>query len=123
MKALRTILFLATALIVSASALAGVSQFDVTNADSTISALVGRWAKLEGRELQWEAPYNYPINDAAALNKVMKKATTFQEAVDRLSRILETEVGPGQVPLRACVTKGSVIVRTLAQPACGKPLH
>ncbi len=121
MKALRTILFLATALIVSASALAGVSQFSVTNADTTTSALVGRWAKLEGRELKWEAPYNYPINDAAALNKAMRKATTFQEAFDRLSRILVTAVA--QVPLRACVAKGEVIVRALDQPACGKPLH
>ena len=104
---------------ISVAAVAG--PFEATPADTDLKALVERWANVEHKRLIWEADGNAKIMDSIHLNAVTKlsRASNFEEAVDRLNQRLALEE---KRMLQVCVYENAIVVRTMAQPECSKPL-
>jgi len=118
------LLFKVVALTMASTALAESTVFDAVKSDATVSALVGRWAALDGRDLKWEAPFDFPINDAQQFNEIARprRVDTLDQAFERLNRVLASAVEPTPAPFVACVFKDVLVVRTMAQPKCHESL-
>ncbi|MBV8466771.1 MAG: hypothetical protein JO218_12580 [Burkholderiales bacterium] len=94
--------------------------------DTSLSKLIARWASSDRQSFKWEASFDVPINDVAAINSEAQlgQATAMDDA---LLRILDVEVKNAANPatLVACHFPDddpSWVVRDSKQPPCDKPL-
>lgn len=86
----------------------------------SIYSLIWQWSRGAGRDLKWEAGY-----DVSVLISEYVQPTTeqeFERAFSDLNKILATH-SPRLSPLVACVFADKVVVRTVTQPECDKPLN
>lgn len=105
---------------------ADADRFSASAQDKTVSDLVKRWASDDGRSARWESAVDFPIKDFKELNRVARlgSAENVSVAFARLSKAIENDVPENAPPLFACEFKDKVviIVRSVGQPECGKPL-
>lgn len=104
------------------------NPYAATSDDTSLFRLLSRWANVEHLRLDWRLPGDLEIRDVDLLNETAKLAyaTSFPDAFQRLSRLLEqgnTAESPGF--LKACVFRDSVAVLTQGQPDCdiSHPAH
>jgi hypothetical protein len=117
---------LALLAVVSVAAHAEAGRYVATDADTSASALVSRWAALDGRTVKWAAG-DFPLHNAARLNARGQLATdtTLDEAFGRVAKLAHTEK-PDAPLLFACAFQHGTValeVREVGQPECGKPLN
>ena len=122
----KTLIFVLMVLLTNGANAAEAGQFLATTKDKTLSDLVKRWAAIDGHFAKWEATIDYPINDAEALNNAarLNQAKNIKTAFDRVAKVMYYEPNVG-VPLFACSHDGkvSIVVRSIRQPECNKPLN
>lgn len=124
MQKIIVFLFVVAALAVGTASAGEVGRYLATDSDKTASALVSRWASLEGRTVQWEAQEVFPLHYASYLNRDahLSSATSLADAFSLLTKSLN-HAKPKALPLRACLYEDKLVVRTADQPECGKPLN
>jgi hypothetical protein len=128
---------LGLAIVMAAMAVSANAQeatWTAKQSDKTLSALVERWAQIEGRHAKWEASADFPISNVEEFNGVAKlsDASSMSNAVERLLKTLSTtagntdgKAGPKDVGYFACVyDQGivAVVIRSQGQQDCSKPL-
>ena len=118
-------LLLAVASVAAHAEAAG--RYVATDADTSASELVSRWAALDGRTVKWEATGDLPLHDAARLNAKgqLATATSLDDAFERVAKLAHSEKPDAPVLYACAFQHGTValLVREVGQPECGKPLH
>lgn len=84
---------LALLAVVSVAAHAEAGRYVATDADTSASALVSRWAALDGRTVKWEATGDFPLRNAARLNARGQLATapSLDDAFERVAKLTREE--------------------------------
>lgn len=114
----KVVLALLAAVSVTAHAEAG--RYVATDADTSVSALVSRWAALDGRTIKWEATGELPLHDAARLNATAKlgAATNLDDAFGRVAKLAHERTPDAPVLFACAYTHGAVTleIREAGQP-------
>lgn len=118
---------LALLAVVSVAAHAEAGRYVATDADTSASALVSRWAALDGRTVKWEATGDFPLRNSARLNARGQLATalSLDDAFERVAKLTREEKPDAPVLFACAYQHGKVAmeVREVGQPECGKPLN
>ncbi|HEP6430616.1 hypothetical protein [Burkholderia arboris] len=113
--------------VVSVAAHAEVGRYVATDADTSVSELVSRWAAQDGRTVKWEATGDLPLHNAAHLNAKgqLATATSLDDAFELVAKFARDEKPDAPVLFACAFQRGTValLVREVGQPECGKPLH
>ncbi|MEW6343039.1 MAG: hypothetical protein AB1704_20450 [Pseudomonadota bacterium] len=118
---------LALLAVVSVAAHAEAGRYIATDADSSASQLVSRWAALDGRTVKWNATGDFPLHNAARLNAKGQLATAanLDDAFARVAKLAHEEKPDAPVLFACAYQHGTVAleVREAGQPECGKRLN
>lgn len=118
---------LASMVAVSVAAHAEAGRYDATDADTSVSELVSRWAALDGRTVKWEATGDFPLHEAARLNARVQlaRATCLDDAFERIAKFARGEKPDAPVLFACSYQHGTValVVREVGEPECGKPFN
>lgn len=88
-----------------------------------VQDLVESWATALHRPVKWEAG-DFTQGRKVRLKQEVKPANMadFERAFNSLNDLIAQAPAPTPLPLVACVFDNVVVIRTAAQPPCGKPL-
>ena len=117
-----TFMFLAVATLFTVSTMADSSVPSGSRPSNTmISVMVAQWAKSIGRKMTWEAPYDYKFQ--VFENVQPSTVEAFSHALNDLNQLVAKYSRESPPPLMACIFDDRVVIRTITQPSCDKPLN
>lgn len=98
----------------------GICIADPASTALTLATVASRFGKSIGRNVIWHAPYGAAINVESEPQPLTIEE--FVVLIQKSNKRMAKE-RPEWAPLAVCVFENAVIVRTVAQPECGKPLN
>jgi len=85
----------------------------------TLSTVAAQLSKAIGRDVIWQAPYGPTVNIESDPQPMTIEE--FTKSIEKLNNRMVKE-HPEWAPFVVCIFENTVVVRTIAQPACGEPL-
>lgn len=91
-----------------------------TSRITTPAEVAAQLTKSVKRDVKWEAPYGAAVRSQSDTRPMT--VDEFVKAIEVLNKRMQEEQ-PDWAPLVLCIHPNALIVRTVAQPDCGKPLN
>lgn len=86
---------------------------------ATLSTIATQLGKAIKQDVIWQAPYGATVNIEAEPQPIT--LDEFTNLIDKLNKRMSRE-HPELVPFVVCIFTNAIVVRTVAQPECDKPL-
>lgn len=86
----------------------------------TLSAVAAQLSKAVNRDVIWQAPYGATVEFESDPQPMTVE--DFVSSIEKLNRRMVNE-RPELAPFVVCIFPNALVVRTVVQPKCGKPLN
>lgn len=112
--------FIKSILMLAASLSLQVFAAGPTAPSTSLSVVAAQLSKAIDRDVIWQAPYGAMVN--TDFDSQPMTVDDFVKSIEKLNRRMARE-HPELAPFVVCIYSNAVVVRTVTQPECGKPLN
>ena len=127
---MKTLLAFVLVMLACTASAKDTGRYVALNGDKTVRTMVERWAAQDGQVIRWDALYDIEIHNADGFTQKasLQSASTLDEAVQRVVRLLAEESVSGEIhghpmPLTPCIySEGKVhmVIQTMDAPCADR---